>query len=296
MTVFFTREFIEDLKSAEDGRLVRRVLNQAFDADGEFRKGQNDHRYHGIENAWIRYVSQGKAGYRLIYLRIGESVYLYRAGVHSIEDELSSPKRLDLAIAVGEVRAVETVQNPGWAANWVDNGELLKTTQEVMLKKVIHSLAHVGHREIVLVSPFVSEETVSRQAPLGRLLDRAIEEGTQVWLVTRPPELAKLDFFRGLEEREIGVYFYKSLHAKLYLFDVNADTLSEYNKDISATGILGSANLTEMGLALTGELANEELCYRLPAAKYEEARQYAFWLMNHSDDVAAYRLRSTRRF
>lgn len=298
MKLFLTHQFLADLKEADDPRLVRRVLTQIYDADGEFRKGQNDHRFHGIEDAWIRYVSRGKTAYRLIYLLIEDSVYLYRAGVHSIEDHLSPPRRLETAIPAVKLQSQETAARPYnvWDPSTLDMGEILKTTQETMLKKVVQGLFHVGHLEIILISPYVSEQTISRRSPLGQFLDRAIEENTNVWLITRPPQTSRLDFYRGLEERNFGVYFYKSLHTKLYLFEVNGGTLNEYNKDMTATAILGSANLTEMGLALTGELSNEELCFQLPTTKFGEARDYAHWLISHSEDVNAYRMRNTRRF
>src|SRR5687768_10185319 len=98
MKLFIAPQLLEDLRSADDPRFVRRVLTQILDEAGEFRKGQNDHRYHGIENAWIRYVSRGKTQYRLIYILNGDSVYLYRAGLHSIEENLAAPR--DLANAI----------------------------------------------------------------------------------------------------------------------------------------------------------------------------------------------------
>jgi phosphatidylserine/phosphatidylglycerophosphate/cardiolipin synthase-like enzyme len=300
--VFFTHSFLDDLRGADDARFVKRVLSQIFDGDGEFRRGQNDHRYHGIADAWIRYVSRGATQYRLIYLLKNDAVYLYRAGVHSIEDNLAEPQNLDRSVLVSSIDIQVTQAQPqdvdqrNWDPSLFDVGHLLKTTQETMLKKLVQGLFHVGHSEIILISPYVSEATVARRSPLGQFLDRAVEESTNVWLVTRPPHSSRLDFYRALEERNFGVYFYKQLHAKLYLFDVKTETLNEYNKDMCATAILGSANLTEMGLALTGELSNEELCYRLPATKYTEAREYATWLINHSEDVAAYRQRTTRRF
>jgi len=298
MKVFLTPKFLDDLREADDHRFVRRVLQQVNGDDGEFRKGQNDHRYHGIKNAWIRYVSRGSTQYRLIYLLFGDSVYLYRAGLHSIEDNLSAPTGFEGSIEVSNVviEAQAPREKQTWDPSQFDNGEFLKTTQETMLKKVVQGLFHVGHVDIFLISPFVSEETISRRSAFGQFLDRAVEDDTNVWLVTRPPQPARLDFYRSLEERDFAVFFYKQLHSKLYLFDIKTESLNKYNKDMTTTAIVGSANLTEMGLALTSELSNEELCYRLPLAKFGEAKQYAQWLINHSEDVVAYRQRSTRRF
>ena len=294
MKIHFTPEFLQDLTEIDDARFVRRVLRQVLDNDGEFRQGKEDHRYHGIQDAWIRYVSSGKTAYRVIYIRAADSVFLYRAGPHSIEDRLRAPRGLASAAVVQAAPDTPQPQLP--YQGWSDSGELLKTTQAVMLRKVVHSLRFVGHREIFLISPYVDEDTLARWAPLGQFIDRAIEEGTVIWLITRPPEPERLAFYRGLEERGMGVFFYRSLHAKLFVFDINTETLGQYTKDMRPTAIVGSANLTEMGLALSNETSNEELCYRLPAVKFSEAKDYAYWLMNHADDVAAYTLRITRRF
>ena len=296
MKLFITPDFLRDLKNADDHRFVRRVIHQVLDDKNEFRRGQDDHRFHGIDDAWIRYVSSGKTAYRLIYIQKGENVYLYRAGSHSIEDDLARPRSKNLALPVEDVAASVSRSGRPRDPTWFDAGELLRTQQEVMLKKVVLSMLSVGHHEIFLISPFVSEQTLSRWSPLGRFLDKMIEEETSVWLVTRPPELERLGFFKELEERDFGVCFYKGLHAKLYIFNVDAETLNIYTKDVEPTAIIGSANLTEMGLALSNELANEELCYRLPSTKYGEARDYACWLISHSEDFTAYRNRATRRF
>ena len=44
----------------------------------------------------------------------------------------------------------------------------------------------------------------------------------------------------------------------LYVFEVDEKALGPFTKDVRRTAILGSANLTEMGLAMSGEVGNEE--------------------------------------
>ena len=56
------------------------MLSKVLGRDGSFRLDRDDHRFHGIEDAWIRVVSRGNTAYRVIYIRRGRDVYLYRAG------------------------------------------------------------------------------------------------------------------------------------------------------------------------------------------------------------------------
>jgi hypothetical protein len=283
-------QFLQDLRDADDARLVRRTLDQIIDAQGDFRRDSNDHRYHGIENAWIRYVSGGKTAYRLIYIRDDDDVFLYRVGGHSIEDRLQSPNMRDGI----ELNSQKPIHERSQSIR--SNGILLKTSTETMLSKVISSLYHVGHREIWLVSPFLSESLLSRHAPFGRFLDRAMEDGAAIGLITRLGEKINTALLDDLEARGIAIYLHPKLHAKLYVFELESSSLSQYNRDMSSMAILGSANLTEMGLSLDQPSGNEELCYRIPADQFYEAKGHAEWLANQSQDLQSIKLRLNRRF
>lgn len=293
MKVHLTPQFLNDLRSSDDARFIRRVLDQVFDRDGMYRPDPNDHRMRDVEDAWIRYVSAGRTAYRLIYIKKGDDIFLFRAGGHSIEDEV-------VTIAVESIARGAT-SNPalnltGGNPHHSHMGDLLKTSQPKLLSKVLHALRFVRHREIYLVSPFISEATMHSRAPFGSFIDRAIEENTAVVLVTRACESPKWNFLDDLESRGIMLHLHPSLHAKLYVFEVDSTTTGPFNCDISATAILGSANLTEQGLSLSGDGGNEELCYRLPLSQYWEAKQYAEWLIMHSTDYLTYKSRATRRF
>jgi hypothetical protein len=61
------------------------------------------------------------------------------------------------------------------------------------------------------------------------------------------------------------------------------------------TALIGSANLTDSGFCLEGSVGNEELCYRMPSYKYDEARDYVDWLIRASDDFMRFK-RSLRKF
>jgi hypothetical protein len=80
----------------------------------------------------------------------------------------------------------------------------------------LQRVLHVAHREIVLVSPYLSEALFARNHFFGRFLDKAIEEETLVSVITRPPDQQSLGFYQHLEERGINTLFHRTVHAKLY--------------------------------------------------------------------------------
>ena len=284
MKVYLMPEFINDLKSPADLKLVRQVLRHTLDDDGKFITDADDHPYHGIEKAWIRVISKGS---RVIYLMYGDSIYLYRAGPHSIENRLMSPRNID-GIPLGTVSptlSLEAVTQP------VDTGCLLKTTEPIFLNKEILSLYHVGHHEIILMSPFLDVGLLHRRHHFGSFLDRAVEDNTEVTLVTRPPKAEYLGVYQDLEERAIFVYFLAGLHTKLYIFNVDQAKLPVYDKSMRSKVIIGSSNLTGAGLGLDDDPTNYELCYCLPVQKYSEAYEYAKRLINKAMDFRSFELR-----
>jgi len=153
---------------------------------------------------------------------------------------------------------------------------------------------HVGHKEILLVAPFVSLEILDKFHHFGRFLDKAIEEGAEVSLVTKPPDNPELGNYLELDERCIFVYFLRNLHAKLYIFDINPSTIPDYCRDMTNVVIVGSSNLTKPGLSLDDDMSSEELCYRLPLEKYSEAYLYAKQLIKKADDLKSYIMRKKR--
>jgi hypothetical protein len=294
VTVLMT--FLQDIADLDDRRFLPKILSDVLSKDGSFKTDRADHRFKGIEGGWIRHLTGGRSAFRVVYLRRNDSVFLYRVGQHSVEDGLTEPKSLDGVVVGGKEVAVEGRTGHEGRAPWIYEGRLLYTQKPTMISKLMHSMSFVAHKEIIFVSPFVTEELLERNALFGRFLDRMIEDGADVWLVTKPPDESKIAFYRSLEVRGFGIYFYENLHTKLYLFDIDEEKLTDHTKDIRSTGVVGSANLTEMGLALQNALSNEELCFQIPLSKFNEARDYAFWLMDRADDVAKYSLRLTRRF
>jgi hypothetical protein len=292
VTVHFTKEFLCDLREAKDVRFVDKVLSRTIGDDGSFAADRDDHRYDGIKDGWIRYVTQGKTAYRVIFIRNGSDVYLYRAGGHSIEDRLPPPIDFTGAIPIQAPPAARAAA----PAFMIDHSCLLKTCEAKYFSRHIESMYHVRHYEICIVSPFVDLGLLASQHAFGRFLDRAIEEGTTVSLVTASDgNEDKLDEYQKLEERDINCYFFSGLHAKLYLFDVDLASRQRWQKGIESHAILGSSNLTGPGFGFGDSPSNEELNCRIPATLFDEARTFVYRLMQKADDYIKYASKTRRR-
>jgi hypothetical protein len=293
MRVYMTPDFINDLRESEDATFVRRVLSHTVDKDGAFLEDADDHRYHGIEDAWIRYVSKGAPGYRVIYIRKGENVYLYCAGKHDIEGKVKPLRDVTSALPVESVQVAQRAQ---WPRQWqgFDIGKLYKTSEPAYLSKLIKSMYHIGHEEIFIISPFISIELLNSKYHFGQFLDKAIEEKTVVVLITRPPGDDELGLYRRLEERDILVYFCDNLHTKLYIFNLNRSTLDKDQEKMTSIAILGSANFTKVGIGFDDIRAQEELCYKVPAEKFQEVHDYASRIIRKSTNFQKYVMKRRR--
>jgi len=284
MDVIFTSDFLKDLEKAGDKTLYRTLWRNIFDQNGKFKKSGNDHRYKGLKdkNIWIRYLSP--KGYRLIYKLVGNKVLLYRVGSHSIEDDLVEPKNIKYEIPYENTSLLIE------KCLYSDFGELLIHNQRKDITNVFKKMFHVKHDEIIFVSPYIDEELLSVYKPIGKFLDKAIEEGTLVTIITMFPEDKKLKFYEGLECRDIFVYFLRNLHTKLYLFDIDLSNLSTtFKNDYDDTVLIGSANLTYSGIGFSDKSTNEEICYKLPISKFHEARVYVNSLISASNDFTSYK-------
>jgi hypothetical protein len=262
-----------------------------FDEKGTFRVGRNDHRYQGINNAWIRYVSQGRSAYRLIYLRTGEEILLYRAGPHSVEDRLVLSAE---ALATAEVTE-ETIPEDALGDDEQMASRLLHNYRSRYLSDIIFGRRLIPHKEVILVSPFVSPEMMTRTARFGKMLDRFIEDGSSITLVTLPPlNREGLAWCDDLESRNISVLFHNRLHSKLYLFCVDQRRVG-FGRNYSDALIIGSSNLTSEGFPAERDDGNEELCYELPLEELNYAEAYVSHLMLQAVDTIYLKTRLPRR-
>jgi hypothetical protein len=279
MPVYFLPQFIVDLQQHSDANFARRVLEKIIHTDGiSFRGNRDDHPFDGIEHAWIRIISRGHTAYRVIYLRYGEKIYLYRAGEHSIENRLFKPasEAIDTAIQVvaatseivSTLSSISVFHSPNTQTMASPFNRLRRNVPKPLIQREIFSRRNLPHKDIWLVAPFIDYNLLAPTAAFGKLLLDQVEDGAKVILVTAPPKDNNIDLMLKLAEREIVIYLYPRLHAKLYcfIFDENRrnDPGLQHGDRYSSLILLGSANLTSSGMALGNGRCNEELCYMIP--------------------------------
>jgi hypothetical protein len=286
--VFLTPEFIRDIQESKHPNLAKQVFGHTFDSNGVFNTSGDDHPYDGMADAWIRWVQMGGPGLRLIYIRKGSNVYLYRAVGKSDEGGLTDPKVLATSAAV-EGLPKDVIAALGESAEAIAN-RLLKTTKPTYLREAVRSMFHLAHREVLLVSPTVSPPLFRVNGELGRFLDRAVEEGTRCALVTSTPGLSDLELFDDLARRNIEVYFIQNLKSRLFLFDVN-EYQSPKDANPSSTVMMGSAELTHHSLGVGDVGRNEELCYRFPETHFGAFKTYADSLVTSAIDLQGHKIK-----
>ena len=285
--------FLMDLRENGDANFAQRVFRKVLGTNGAFRHDADDHRYHGIADAWIRYVSAGRTAFRVIYIRRQDDVLLYRAGPHSIEENLKSPPHGALLVGVSDAAAVAepapkgALEDPHVKRFW-QNG------RKRLLRNFLLGRRLMPHKEILLISPYVSLSLFERPHRFGTAIDNLVEDGAKVTLVTRWPAAAELEAYRELEARGIALLFHETLHAKLYIFSVRPDA-NKYRDQFHDAAVIGSANLTEMGFGFDEKNFNEELCYELPLSAHEGAMEFAYQIANDSVDLARVRRELTKR-
>ena len=303
MTVHLMPRFIADLKDINDGGFARRVLRRTLSDQGTWTQHHEDHRYKGIENAWIRYVSTGSPAYRVIYIRSGDDVYLYRAGPHSVEANLAAPREKDYAEAVLVDANGDEVDAVRRAIDAADS-ERLAPTRFVTSRRngeIHRSLVgrrNLPHKEIWLVSPMVGPAVLSPTASLGGVLAAQVEDGASVSVVTSLPLDHDIAWMEDLEARDMGVFVHPRLHTKLYcfVFDENRRFVRGVPEGANAESLImvGSADLTAQGLG-GAQIHNavEELCYLPPGDELNFVMNYLAELIDEGFELAEVRRRLT---
>jgi phosphatidylserine/phosphatidylglycerophosphate/cardiolipin synthase-like enzyme len=294
MTLFLYDTFLRDLHSHGDGTFAQRVIRKIVNPNGSFRADNNDHRYDGIDNAWIRYVSGGASAYRAIYIREGEDVYLYRAGEHSVEDGLEAPKGARSLVPLADANiAPSTASVPS-----VPSGEpetlFRQNGRGRLLRSFLLGRRLFPHKEVIIVSPYLAFELFQRTHRVGQVLDQLKEEGAQLTLITRPPVEAEYDTFRDLEVRGWDVLFHKSLHSKVYIFKVDGEA-RYVDQGAADAALIGSANFTAKGFGFDEHNSNEELCYELPKGAHDSVLDYTYQIALQSQKLDRIRRKSSAK-
>ncbi|CUJ18374.1 Uncharacterised protein [Achromobacter xylosoxidans] len=299
MPVFLLPTFIADLQEHKDANFARRVLQKTIRPDGGFRPDSDDHPYQGIEDAWIRYVSRQRTAYRVIFLRKGDSIYLYRAGEHSVEDRLDGPAKgyMEGAVLVGsdEVGAAAT---PTWKEPIVAGPAVNRFKRNIPHPQISHEIfsrRNLPHKDIWLVSPTVNGELFSPTKSFGKLLLDQVEDGASVSLITAPPKDKNIEWMEKLAERNVGIFVYPRLHSKLYCFVFDENRRYEPGlldgDHYSSLILVGSSDMTAAGMALESQNLNEELCYSVSESEMSFVEDYVAELM-----MNGYELPEVRRF
>lgn len=296
-TIKFHRQFVVDLVGSGDAQLSNRVLKKVFTEAGEFRPDRDDHQYKGIEDAWIRVVSRGNTAYRVIYLRQRDTVTLYRAGPHSVEDNLAAPPHMEGFAVVSQEVVDAAVRPVGGSAlsqdlaksrlsvEQIEASRLMKNHESRRLYEQITGRRLLPHKEVVLVSPYISLDLLKSTHLLGQMLDEWLRDGCSVTLITKPPNAADLAEFDRLESRGFSVLYVPRLHAKAYVFRVAKDKLNQFQQQACDLVVLGSANLTNSGFNPDGIRTKEpqlELSIQIEDKDQDELEGFLAYLAGMS--------------
>lgn len=306
----FHRQFVTDLVKSGDAQLPNRVLRKVFTDTGDFRTDRDDHQYKGIDDAWIRVVSRGSTAYRVIYLRQRDEITLYRAGPHSVEDNLASPGQFD-GFSVVSQNIMENVLRPvgGSAASQelararkdlIDGqpSRFAKNHENLRLYEKIAGRRLLPHKEVIFVSPYISFDLIASTQMLGQMLDEWVCDECTVTFITRPPNIDELPGFDQLESRGFSILYVPRLHAKAYMFKVDRSKLSEFQENAADLALIGSADLTNFGFNPSGSNNEEpqlELSYQINVEDQDELDGFLAYLasVSISHDVVRNNLSGT---
>ena len=304
MAVHLMPRFIADLQRVQDGGFARRVLTKTLSREGAWTHHGNDHRYNGIDNAWIRYVSQRNAAYRVIYIRLGEDIYLYRAGPHSVEDRLATPRSIDFSEAVpvnGDADEVEAARKAIDAAECGESAptRFLRRRPDAEIHHRLVGRRNLPHKEIWLVSPVVDPAVLSPTASLGGVLSAQVEDGAKVSVVTTLPIDGDIAWMENLAARHMEVFVHPRLNTKLYCFEFDEDRRFARGvpEDANAASLImvGSSDLTAQGVgAAEGGDVVEELCYSPLADELDFVVGYLAELIDEGFELEEVRRRLAR--
>jgi len=306
MAIRIHSDFISDLIGIGDGKLAMRILRKVFDGSGRFiERGQDDHRYDKIKDGWIRYASKGL---RVIFVRAGDDVLLYRGGPHAVEDNLPAPRAAELVpVVADEIRVAMTIGPSAHvgeyaaalgAAVTIERSEvgglaeasrLLYNHADRFLYSNLLGRRFLPHKDVYLISPYLTADLLRSTDLFGQMLDDLIDGGAHVYLVTQPPaKVADIKLFEELSARKIDVFFNASLHAKIYAFLLNRDKLKPGQHKYKDFVAIGSANLTRSGinpLGLQNKQCQYELSYETTGDDWPQVEEFVLHVAAMSTDL-----------
>lgn len=144
------------------------------------------------------------------------------------------------------------------------------------------------HRDVYLMSPYLSMDLLRPTHAFGQMLDELIEGGATVWLISKPPSISDISLFEQLSARQINVFFCQEVHAKVYAFILNRDELSPEQDASEDLIVVGSANMTWQGLnpgGLQSERIQYELSYDVPTGDWSDVERFLLHVADLSTDL-----------
>ncbi|WGD54164.1 hypothetical protein QA641_09860 [Bradyrhizobium sp. CB1650] len=281
MAIYFCPEFLRDLAEHGDANFAARVLSKVTGANGSFEPDADDHRYQGVDGAWIRYISRQQTAYRAIFIRRGDDIFWFRAGGHSIEERLKVPNELNVAAQVGGAPdGLDLLRDHR-------NHRYVKSTHPRFLKEVLSSRILIPHKTVMLASPKLSTQLVSPVGLIGRLIDATVEMDGRITLVTRPPGAREHDQYLWIASR-VDLLIHEKINARLFHFEVDKSKLDRELQHVRDIAIIGSSELTEKGLSLQGSDPDEELCYEISEDDLDGSMEFFLRLSDEAVDLQTY--------
>lgn len=228
----------------------------------------NDHRYHGVDDAWIRYGSGGKTAYRIIYLLRDGRLIFYRCGNHSVEDDVREPRLEDANLVQLEVVGDEV-------ENMTKPLSILSSHQQPSIYSALLGRRLIPNKTVYLVSPFIDPAMLVRGSRIGQTLDSMKGDGAEVFVITCADQVSAFDLLhKDLGARGIELVFLPRLHSKIYLF-ITDTTRAHRTASTPSLGIVGSSNLTARGIPTTLDAGNLETNYTVATSSIKELENVA---------------------
>ena len=266
------RLFVEDLLGHGDASFPKRVLKHIFDEFSGVSNSMNDHRYHGVPDAWIRYLSRGNTAYRIIYINDGGERIFFRCGNHDVEDEVQPPG--DLASVV-EIEVVDDeIEEMTGPLTFLSNHRRPLLYGALLRRRLI------PNKSVYLISPYIDPTMLYRGSRVGKVLDAICADGADVKVISSAERVWEFErLWKDLEARGIEMVFLERLHAKIYLFVTDHDHYHHLSTTASL-GVVGSSNLTKKGISDEMTKGNLETNYSVAesniAGLEEIAQEYYF--------------------
>lgn len=280
MTIYICKEFLCDLMDHAGANFASRVLKKVLTRNGGFAPDADDHRFDGIENAWIRYVSTQGTAFRAIFIKKDGDIYWYRAGEHSVEDSAKPPKSLAGAIAVRDspiqFSPFENSAHPSF----------LKTKRHKYLRSYIAARSLLPHKSLTIVVPKVSRESFSSVGIMGLFMNRALEAGASVTLITNPPATSDISFYRELSCR-CDLLIHDELNVRLLISEIDTSALDKDLAHVTSSALIGSSDLSSEGLGEGGK-GPEELTYEIPHGDLPGAEEFVLQLIDSTKKLDHY--------